>query len=1735
MDKGEVARCSVAGISLLVFISALALAFGIGLSTAPSVRAQSANGDLSWTVSSSTDWWDNSSPDENDVRTTIHDGSLRLTGENMLGYWSMDDFPSGFGSTDNTVYDVTSLNHNGVAENGLNSDNIVSGKWDNALTFDGTDDLIDTNYNLNGESRKGVTISLWVKYDAIGDATRNIFCSKDSNELEFRYNNSGTTDRLGWFTYDGNVHGIQYDPHDPSTDTWYHYTATYDNDTGYKLYINGDNVASSSDTTWATDTADEYIAHRTDGGETPFDGIIDEVMIFNRALGDNEVKRIYNRTQPPSMVGDNLKAGEWKSSVWDTGSTKQQLDNVELSSTVGTGENLYANLTVYDNGGSQIDNTGWTDVEGVSTWTPSVSDGYQYSMGFKLQTDNTTHSPSVSSFTVNTSNAGPTPITVSTNPAENIGYTEADLSGTLENLGGNSSVDNVGFFWKESSSSTWSKVVSKQNVSTAPKDFSYPLTSLSEGTTYDFKAFAENSTYQDNGSVKSFTTNSRDWIVDTTSEWWENDNPSENDVRVTIDNGKLKLTGENAYGWWSLDRFPPGFGSTDNTVYDLTSDSINGTAENGTPTIISGKWDNALSFDPSENAWINFGNFSKIAGDYTIFGWVRFDDFNIRQDAIGSRQEARMEIYDDGINQYSWVEWDSSGGTGIGGPKGLSTGTWYFVTFVGDSSAGEIRLYHNGNLENSASLPVGEIGANDNPFHLGGNSGGYQNYFRGDWDEVGYLDEALTENQIVYIMNRTKPPSMVGDNLKAGEWTSVVHDFGDNYSLENFVINENYSASWGKTLENALDTESYSFTKEINGQGTDPLVFRTPSQSYEYWLYTQNPNGNNYQSLYKSNDYDNDLSNWILENSDVTTVTDGSGTNFQTGYLHDNGDAIILQTVNDSWTRVYKVNNYNFANPENLGELCDNYDLKDTGIYYEDNTWYVYAEGPSAGGDPTSNYIYLYENADSGVRGTYENMGTVLDVSGESWDTGDPEVKKISDNYYMFSDYCVGHPSYYLTLSKSGSPTGTFTLQSPKQKTSVKGGDAEPENTEDGWKTYTEFTGDDEAGIGLFNIPSGDTVIDHVEFYDGSGNLIENYTENISSTPYTIDLTSVSGTYSDVKVSMHFKTYSTSETPVVDSYTLNVSEVPNVAPNIESISVDNTLVDRDLDYSDSGATTATKITVRVRDNDNRSDIAPLRFSLRDNNDSLLVDNVEVTENSVVDENTLDFTYTFDPSDTLADDNLGKFDVRSEARDNYGACHVENFLELGHKEFTVTDRIVENIAFENDYEHVLKVTADSARVVGPAASVTSSTLTDNNLGDYSMGSDLAVSYKTTQDGNVTVKATDGTVDGISSSKSYTFPNFHPSIVSVSVDNTLIDKDQDYPSLNALDKVIVTVRWSDPDNRTNDLDSGAQALLSVRDNRDSEVFSDHDIISSRSAVDENTVDVTYDFDVSDSLPDDNMGRFDVKFRGIDRYGMENLNGYGGLGHGLFAVDDRKTTINYSPEQMLYSGDKVTIGGKVSGFYEPVSLDNVVLKDSVDGTFRPDILDDDSWEMTYSVSQGRHEVTVGVLDKGSRLDGSETLRFDVESGKNQPSFNPTEQNLNVKLQVGLYQGREPTKGGRIEFEPSSRFRPGDKVTVVAYLTANGVEISHADITGSWNGNSFPLGDKKANRFVGTFTIPKDTKPGSYLVSVDASARGLQSTASKTITVQRAKKGINLVKLIKDYWWVIVIIIILLLIVLE
>ena len=89
-----------------------------------------------------------------------------------------------------------------------------------------------------------------------------------------------------------------------SADTWYHIVGTYDgenNDDKMRIYINGSLEATSSALGGNFYTGEPTIAHigrnvNTSAGTRDFyfDGLIDEVAIFDTALSASDVTSIYN-------------------------------------------------------------------------------------------------------------------------------------------------------------------------------------------------------------------------------------------------------------------------------------------------------------------------------------------------------------------------------------------------------------------------------------------------------------------------------------------------------------------------------------------------------------------------------------------------------------------------------------------------------------------------------------------------------------------------------------------------------------------------------------------------------------------------------------------------------------------------------------------------------------------------------------------------------------------------------------------------------------------------------------------------------------------------------------------------------------------------------------------------------------------------------------------------------------------------------------------------------------------------------------------------------------------------------------------------------------------------------------------------------------------------------------------------------------------------------------------------
>lgn len=207
---------------------------------------------------------------------------------------------------------------------------------------------------------------------------------------------------------------------------------------------------------------------------------------------------------------------------------------------------------------------------------------------------------------------------------------------------------------------------------------------------------------------------------------------------------------------------------------------------------------------------------------------------------------------------------------------------------------------------------------------------------------------------------------------------------------------------------------------------------------------------------------------------------------------------------------------------------------------------------------------------------------------------------------------------------------------------------------------------------------------------------------------------------------------------------------------VGTVAADNTLIDRDIDYSGSGAVAAAQLRVEVSypitsvvESEN------VRFVIYDAADDI-VDNAQADDNYIqVTDNTRRFFHTYVSIDnTLSDSQLGAWDVRVEATDNEN--NVENATTSNV--FTVDDLYVPVDLSPDDavigYGSGADLTASGAiaRVSG-STSVDNSWLYDENAGQLVLGASNSYSQSytiTAASGTdniyVRVRAVDSMLDG-----------------------------------------------------------------------------------------------------------------------------------------------------------------------------------------------------------------------------------------------------------------------------------------------------------------------------------------------------------------------------------------------------
>jgi len=208
--------------------------------------------------------------------------------QDIVGFWHMDE-PQWTGAT-GEVKDETGVNH-GTAYGGATTTS--DAKYGRAGYFDGEDDYVEVPDSDSLDITDEITIEVWVKPKVV-DSTYHWVVSKDSGNNNLAYLLGLSSDNeFRFLTRNANADvltGLSV-----SADVWYHIVGV-DDGVNIKIYQNGV-LANSAPVSgeFVVNDIDVIVGARTATNPIQFfNGIIDEVRIWERALTPTEIEILYN-------------------------------------------------------------------------------------------------------------------------------------------------------------------------------------------------------------------------------------------------------------------------------------------------------------------------------------------------------------------------------------------------------------------------------------------------------------------------------------------------------------------------------------------------------------------------------------------------------------------------------------------------------------------------------------------------------------------------------------------------------------------------------------------------------------------------------------------------------------------------------------------------------------------------------------------------------------------------------------------------------------------------------------------------------------------------------------------------------------------------------------------------------------------------------------------------------------------------------------------------------------------------------------------------------------------------------------------------------------------------------------------------------------------------------------------------------------------------------------------------
>ncbi|ODS40967.1 hypothetical protein BEH94_10765 [Candidatus Altiarchaeales archaeon WOR_SM1_SCG] len=212
-------------------------------------------------------------------------GTVSAGDEGLVAYWSFDDGTAKdeAGNNDGTIYGAKVV------------DSEISGK---ALKFDGKEDYMGLPTTGLFQGSDPWTVEGWVKFNDVTKEQRFfVYGNTETNQMiniEFHY---GLIGRITDAHYSNNPN---WDAAGVTTiGQWYYIVATYDGIDTERVYVGGNEVSPAADVgVLNIQPGVAYIGRHNSKLIEFFDGTIDEVKIYNRALTEDEIKANWENLKP---------------------------------------------------------------------------------------------------------------------------------------------------------------------------------------------------------------------------------------------------------------------------------------------------------------------------------------------------------------------------------------------------------------------------------------------------------------------------------------------------------------------------------------------------------------------------------------------------------------------------------------------------------------------------------------------------------------------------------------------------------------------------------------------------------------------------------------------------------------------------------------------------------------------------------------------------------------------------------------------------------------------------------------------------------------------------------------------------------------------------------------------------------------------------------------------------------------------------------------------------------------------------------------------------------------------------------------------------------------------------------------------------------------------------------------------------------------------------------------------